>query len=615
MCGISGIIRFHGVEVIKSELKKIGMTMHHRGPDYFGIYIDGSFGFAHNRLSIIDLSEGANQPFTDEEHVLVFNGEIYNYAELRIELESQYQFKTQSDTEVLFAALKIWGIEKTIDQLMGMFAFAFHDKRSKETWLVRDRYGIKPLYYFSTSNELVFASEAKGIWAIRDIKTDRIKTVFSIYGSGDSDMNHTVFENVEQLKPGHYLHLSASGGIKSRCYFSMEDLAEESLYNEYSKMSRNEIHKKFHFLIKEATERMLISDAPVGCFVSGGVDSSLLTALAVKYKNIQLFNSDVKDYGSELKNAKGVADFIGGNLNTVEFKKEDYISQITKATWHFEAPIVSHVNALPMANVSQLAYNHNVKVVLSGEGSDELFLGYPGILFNKYRNMALLPSRAVQQLYRMIPGLSSILPGHEKHVLPLMNVDFFRQSRRTHYFEKVAYLKESEKEMSFQTVFMFRELLLSLLQRNDRMAMMWSIEARFPFLYEPLVKFAMNIPLNFKYRRTASFHNIKHPFIIDKAIVRDAAAKYLPKDLAYRQKWGFGTNAAIQLRTKARFFSNGYLADTFKMTDQGLDTMLQKTDTYSISKLVAIELFGRMYEYRQPLNELEQHCLENLSMV
>lgn len=615
MCGISGILRFDNQPINSNDLEKIGRIMNHRGPDYFGTLVDGSFGFAHNRLSIIDLSEGANQPYSDDQHILVFNGEIYNYVELKIQLEPHYHFKTQSDTEVLFAALKIWGIEKTIEQIMGMFAFAFHDKKSKNTWLVRDRYGIKPLYYYSNSAELIFSSEAKGIWAIRDIKTDRIKTIFSIYGSGDSDMNHTVFDKVEQLKPGHFIHVDPSGKLAIQCYYNMEDLAEENLYNEYSKMSRNEIQEKFHFLINEATQKMLVSDAPVGCFVSGGVDSSFITALAVGYKDVQLFNSNVKDYSGEFKYAKIVADSVGCELKSVEFQKSDYITQITKAIWHFEAPIVSHVNALPMASVSQLAYENRVKVVLSGEGSDELFLGYPGILFSKYRNMALLPSRAVHKLYKIIPGLSSILPGHQKHVLPFLNTDFFRQNRRIPYLQKVDFLKEDEKEMSYQTVFMFRELLLSLLQRNDRMAMMWSIEARFPFLYEPLVKFAMNIPMNYKFRRTTSLYNIKHPFMIDKSLVRDTAAKYLTKSIAYRQKWGFGTNAAFQLRTKSDFFYNGYLAETFKMTNQGVDTMLGRTDAYSISKLHAIELFGRMYEYRTSLGDLNKHCQENLSMA
>jgi asparagine synthase (glutamine-hydrolysing) len=611
MCGISGIYTFNNDPFPAGKLRDMGTIMHHRGPDNFTYNIYGQVGLAHNRLSIIDLSETANQPFENENYSLAFNGEIYNFQQLKKAHLSNVSFRTNSDTEVLFELLIRYGVDKTLQLITGMFAFAFYNKQSGQLILVRDRLGIKPLFHHTHEGAIYFASEIKSIWTVCPIKTDKIKTLFSFYGSGDTNFSNTVFENVYPVKPGHYLTIQKDSHTTERCYYDVADELNEETYRYYASKKRGEIQEIFDSLLDEAVGNIMISDAPVGSFVSGGIDSGIIAALASKIQKIGLFTSNIVDYHSELPKVKVLAKHLDLELYVNDFKRADYITDLASATWHYECPIVSSVNSIAIARVAGLANDNKVKVILSGEGADEIFLGYPDFLFTKYKNLVLAPYHLMMSLYKLLPGIEKYLPLQKQFgagELPhLLDKNFQRQYGRIDFGKKNSWLPAKERESTYTSVRMIKEHLMGLLQRNDRMGMKHSIEARFPFLHEKMVNFGINLPSHFKYRRTSKVYNIKHPFLLDKSLIRDRAKTLLPSSNVYSPKWGFAVDASHKIKVKRELFENGYLTETMRMTNAGLNFMIDNVDPYLISKLLAIEVFGRIFDQRQSTEVVNEH--------
>lgn len=624
MCGIAGIYERNGHRISLELVETIGKTMTHRGPDNFGVLrFNERLGLSHNRLSFLDLSPAANQPFKNEDYALVYNGEIYNFREIREQLIENHnvRFDTTSDTEVLFYSLIYDGIENCLKKLRGMFAFAFYDNLNDELWLARDRYGIKPLYYYQNDTAIYWSSEVKSLSQSLNLKPDPVKTLFSINGIAEVSNEFTLFNDILPVKPGSYLHIkSPNQKPREFFYYKTLDDFEPELYSELEKQSPAEVLAEFEKLLTASIDSMLVSDVPVGAFVSGGVDSGLISAVAPKsYSDLKLFTANILGEFSEYEDAKALSEHLGSELFDYKFKPEQMLSDWAEVTYFYECPIIIHTNAIPFSNVARLARDSNVKAVLTGEGADELFLGYPRLLTDQYKWLAALPVTALKSVYRLIPGLEDYLFPNRKQTPVEFAGQLIRQFetpyREAELQDKFTYLSETERQKQLLTIRMLGDHLVGLLHRNDRMGMMASIEARFPFLNEDLVKFAINLPSKFKIGRSMRWHNYKHPFLVDKWVLRKTAEKYLPKQLAYKKKNGFPMSGHKFVKINNGFFKNGWVSETLALNDRKQEFMLESQNPYFIAKLASAEIFGRIYGLGETVENVKNHILRYTEMI
>ncbi len=623
MCGISGYFsESTSKEKIIEIITSMTQIQHHRGPDYSGYYFDGSLGLGHNRLSLLDLNERSNQPFVSGQYVLVFNGEIYNYQELRAQLEQNDDviFQTTSDTEVLQEALIHWGVDTTLKRLNGMFAFAFFDKINQTISLARDRIGIKPLFYAISDNRLVFASEVKAICCGAGMNQPRQDLLNQApFGLYEFSRIYTAFKDVFQLEPGTYLQYQLkTNKHKITRYFKTVDFVDFNYFEELLKSNQNQVLERFEHLFKNAIKSMVLADAPMGAFVSGGVDSSLIASLALKIRDLKLYSSDVVGVFSELEETKLLAKYLGKDLIYDSFHPNCFLNDWVKATWHNESPIVVHTNAVPFQRVSELAFSQKDKAVLTGEGSDELFLGYPRLLTKKYDKLITFPITLIEKMYKKIPGLTRYLNLNKDNYpknIERQVTSYEKELLELNYKESFAFLKNSKsKDLQMQTLRMIDNGLHSLLWRNDRMGMMHGIESRFPFLDEEVMRFAVNLPAKFKIANTLRFHNWKHPFLMDKAIVRKLALKFLPPEKAYKQKQGFPMYGHMFMNIDYKFFINGFWQHAFGMSETAISYMGKNTDPYLLAKLASVEIWGSLFNLNQSINEVEMRVKSHIKM-
>ncbi|MGQ0541513.1 MAG: asparagine synthase (glutamine-hydrolyzing) [Blastocatellia bacterium] len=624
MCGIAGIYEQNGHKVSLEILETIGNLMVHRGPDNFSFSQFGEHvGLSHNRLSLLDLSAAANQPFKNNDYAIVFNGEIYNFREIKAHLEKSYgiTFHTTSDTEVLFYSLIHDGIDECLRRLRGMFAFAFYDKKNEEVIIARDRYGIKPLYYADMGSAFFWSSEIKALATTLNLKPDPLKTLFSINGSAERSRVFTVFDKIKPVKPGTYLRIGRdSKRPRETVYYSILDDFEPERYRELEGKSKKEILSEFETLLTESISSMLISDAPLGAFVSGGIDSSLISAVAKRlYPNLKLFTANVLGKFSEVEDARALSGHLNSELFEHKFEPEMMLSEWADVTYFYECPIVIHTNAIPFSGVARLARESNVKAVLTGEGADELFLGYPKLLAQRYNRFALIPSNVVRSLYKIVPGLDAYLfPNQAKSTTEFAKqiIQEFESSMQDYESSgKLEFLTDRARREQLFTLDMIHNHLVTLLHRNDRMGMMASIEARFPFLHEDLVKFAINLPSKFKIGHTRHFYNYKHPFLMDKWVIRKTAEKYLPERLTTKKKNGFPMIGHKFVKVRHDFFKNGWLADNLSFNSKSQQLMSETQDPYFIAKLASVEIFGRLFGSGENVADVKNHVLKNTEMI
>lgn len=621
MCGISGMFLFDK-QVDPGELTAMGATLEHRGPDHFSTVIVDNIGFAHNRLSIVDISSAGDQPFHDEEHFLIFNGEIYNHNVLRQDLlKKGIPFKGTSDTETLFEYIKAYGVKATLLKIKGMFAFAYYDHNNRQLFLCRDRYGIKPLFWTCNNRGLFWASEVKALMVSPGVKVDPIRALFSITGTADQSNKCTIFENVFHVPPGNYLVIDAAHQPVITEYYSVLNDVDENYYRELENAPGQVVLQTFESLLSASVEKMLMSDVPVGVFVSGGIDSSLIAALACRYDpSITLFTSDVVGKLSELPYSQLLSRTLGAQLNVNPFQPEQFLADLTAATFHYEVPIVKFANAIAFGRVAELAQTHNVKPVLTGEGSDEIFLGYPALHYKKYEKYLEFPKNAINKFYGFLPIIKNYQKKSETQnlndFLQIFTAGFERQFMRErsgltayHFIGNNNQIKDN-----YQAIQMLREHLIALLHRNDRMGMQYSIESRFPFLDEEVVKFGVNLPLKWKIKSVGNIFDRKHPFVMDKAIVRLLAQKLLPKELANKPKWGFGINGHQNMKVNSSFFKQGYIANLIKLDDAILDYMVETQDRNIVAKLACLEIFGRLFDWRSSVAEVNDRVLHHIQM-
>lgn len=569
MCGIVGILGFDasGYRVDSSLLDRMRDTMIHRGPDGSGTFVspDGKLGLGHRRLSIIDLSPSAGQPMVSSDGVihLVFNGEIYNHAEIRTELQGlgrQIWQTDHSDTEVIIQAFQQWGIE-CIERFRGMFAFALWDGRSRDLWLVRDRIGIKPLYYSVFGDHIAFASEIKALLADPAQKRAVDSESFYHYLSFlTTPAPNTLFEGIKKLAGGCLMRISADGRMEERRYWDVWDHAKRIDADE------NEITAMVLEELRTAVKYRKVSDVPVGVFLSGGIDSSTNTALfsegvgAVKTFSIG-YEGNNKSYENELDYARLMARSVGAEYYEKLLKVDDLIDFLPTMIHLQDEPIADPV-CVPVYYVSKLARDNGVTVCQVGEGADELFWGYPfwkrllklqevaSLPFPRFMKRAALPligawqgkdSLAYEFARRGATGIPIFWSGAESFTEEekrrLLSPTLRKKFHGFTSYEAIRPIRERFEQKAWEpshlnwmsTVDLNLRLPELLLMRVDKMSMGVSLEGRVPFLDHKFVELAMSIPSAMKTTDGVS-----------KYLLKKAVRGVIPDVLIDRKKQGFG---------------------------------------------------------------------------
>lgn len=583
MCGITGFITKQSISI--NQFRAMNDLMYHRGPDDFGAEIDMvqentdfKIGLAQRRLSIIDLRPLGHQPMhsADKGVSIVFNGEIYNFRELRKELERGYVFRSNTDTEVIIAAYLKWGIS-CVDRLNGMFAIALYDRNTSKLYLVRDRIGKKPLYYELEGENIYFASELKPLMARPGFKKNINKGVISRYlYQHYINAPETIFENVSQLEPGTVLEYHL-GEVRTWKYWDIS--------SEYDKNSAQPVkdYDEAKAGLKErllkATESRMISDVPLGTFLSGGYDSSLVTALAQEISStpVKTFCIGFNDEKyNEAKYASLVASHLGTDHTELYIDERDLFRLVDDIPKYYDEPFADSSQIATMM-VSSLAKNE-VTVALSGDGGDEFFCGY-----NLYDKIA--KARKLDALGGMVhsvtnlPGIRKLdaesrLPFKVRVIAENRNLETKTQLGSPHYVEVAKRMVLGEGESCFYEFeskysasdWQERRMLLDMetylpgdiLVKVDRASMRYSLETRCPILDKNVSEYSFRIPHEFKYRDG-----------IKKYILKDIAYDYIPKELLDRPKTGFGVPLDKWLRGPLKR-SLLRMAETDRLSKQGI---------------------------------------------
>ena len=535
MCGICGIIR-KGDN--KDIIKKMNDRIMHRGPDGEGYYVDGDVAFGHRRLSIIDLSTG-DQPIYNEDNsvVTVYNGEIYNYVELRSELESLgHEFKTKSDTEVLVHGYEEWHTDLP-KHLRGMFAFAIYDKNRNEIFLARDNFGIKPLYYAKMSDSFMFASEIKSFLDVPAFKKEFNEEILETYLEFSFvPTNETFFKGVYRLDAGCSL-LYKDEDIKINKYFKL-DFKEDT-------MSFTDAVKNISDVMEDSVKRHLIADVEVGSFLSSGIDSSYIVSLAKPDKTYTV-GYENKKY-DEINYAKDLADKLGIENESKIIEKNEYLEAIPKIMYHLDEP-TSDPAAISLYFVAKLA-SRDLKVVLSGEGADEFFGGYNYYreevdykFYNKIPYGIRHVIGKVAGLFPEVRGFNFLVRRGEKLENSYIGVNrnfsekMARKVLRKNYeLKAIDVTKDVYNEFKdysnidkMQAIDINFWLMKDILLKADRMTMASSIEGRVPFIDKEVFSVASKLPFDYKVTKENT-----------KVALREAARKVIPTDAYKKKKLGF----------------------------------------------------------------------------
>lgn len=630
MCGIAGFVNFPDVEEMVVRSNKIQL---HRGPDFQGVWNNRSnVWFAHQRLSIIDLSERSNQPFVKDNLVIIFNGEIYNYRAIRQELEkhASVKFITGGDTEVALEAFRYWGVA-CFQRFIGMFSFALFNSTTQELVLVRDHFGIKPLFYTCNEGKLAFSSELKTLTNLPHFKKEinnfaLLSALNYVWVSG----NESMFKHCFKLKPGHYIRLSTNSLIKDITevkYWSVEPGLVQHSEEEWVEMLNQHLD--------ETIDRHMVSDVPVSSFLSGGLDSSIISVLAGRRTNqLSTFTigTETKDKAIEqMPDDERYAAQLARQFNFDHHEitlKPSIIDDLPDMVRTLDEPIGDPA-ALNTYLICQSARKLGVKVLLSGMGADEIFLGY------RRQQATLMASR-----YQQIPswlrgGLKTAVNGLPvkignkgvkwsrwlKRFVSFSDLPIEQAYRRSYSYyddrdyphllqqsfdEEVLKLNEEHHSIFYSTPDLdlgnrmcYTDIHMFMLGLNltytDRASMAASVEVRVPFIDRPMVDFAMSIPANLKFKNGQG-----------KYILKKAAEKILPKEIIYRPKASFGAPIRSWISTdlkpmiddllskesiqKRGIFRYDYIKRMIELDRSG------KVDyAYQIYELITIELWFREY--------------------
>lgn len=592
MCGICGF-NFED----KKLLRAMADTIKHRGPNSAGYFADKGISLGSRRLSIIDLSSAGNQPIYNEDRsvALVFNGEIFNFKEIRQKLEKKHYFASNTDSEAIVHAYEEYGI-KCLQRFNGFWGFALYDSKKKTLLVSRDRLGLKPLYYYYDGNKFLFASEIKCLLKDRSIKRKINLDALSYYLTYryiPSDL--TIFSNIKKLKPGHYILLD----LKEK-KLRLEKYWDIPL--ELKERSEETIQKDIINLLKDSVEKRLISDVPLGVYLSGGIDSSSIVSMM---KN---FTDDIKTYslafahdktGNELQYAKKVSEYFDTKHTEIVIDT-DIVKDLPKIAWHLDEPMCDPA-AVPNYYLSREA-KKSVTVILTGDGADELFAGYDQYKFlmlaNKLRHIPkplkklvpksikLIPKILLDKIYKyssatgrmMFDRVGNLLldinDNKAKAYTDVLGIFDDNEKKELLNFEFDPHYKEinneffSKRDFLTQLTYFDAKTYLpeDLLMKPDKMCMAWSIEARVPYLDYRLVEYCFGMPSNLKLRVNTS-----------KYILKKALKSYLPKGILERKKQPFHLpldewfakglkdyfHELLQDRINDKFFNRKYIKKIF----------------------------------------------------
>ncbi|NML70475.1 asparagine synthase (glutamine-hydrolyzing) [Chryseobacterium sp. RP-3-3] len=544
MCGIAGLIYKNSTIVLEESLKKMTDKMSHRGPDAEGLFVNQNLGLGHRRLSIIDVSESANQPFfLDDKHVMVFNGTIYNYVEIREELiQHGYFFKTTSDTEVLLASYDFWG-EKCVTRFNGMWSFAIFDFKKNILFCSRDRFGIKPFYYYTDKEKFIFASEIKPILEIEKVEKANLQVLLQFLVINVSDQtNETFFENIFKLPGSHNLIYDlATNTFNIYRYYDIP--YKEEIY----KLNLEESIDLFEKEFENSVKLRLRSDVKIGSALSGGLDSSYVVSVAAKILN----NSDndekftaitvgsIDNDNDESRLAKITTSTLGVNHDIITPKSDEFKDTFEEVIFKHEEPfggISIYMQKFLMKEANKLG----IKVFLGGQGADEVLLGYSRYtaaylrshnFFNKVKFL-----RNVRSHYNISIGEGIATYFYFSNFF-VKKARFKTRGRilKNKYFSTIDFSKSKDLTKSYKNIFELQKneifwcQLPELLKWEDKNSMAYSIESRLPFLDYNLIETCLSINNNYKIREGWS-----------KYILRKNLEKFLPDEITYnKRKIGF----------------------------------------------------------------------------
>jgi asparagine synthase (glutamine-hydrolysing) len=570
MCGIAGIVRWNGAPIAEQEIRGMCGAIVHRGPDEEGVYLGDGVALGMRRLSIIDL-EGGQQPISNEDRSvwIVFNGEIYNYRELRRDLERNgHQFQTGSDTETIVHLYEEMG-PRCVERLRGMFGFAIWDEKKRQLLLARDRMGIKPLYYTERNGELLFSSELKPILQQRQVPRavdwGAANHLFTFLATPS---DQSIVEGVRKLEPARVaVASSASPELRITKYWDVQFTPNE-------KATEGELVEQLREMLTESVTLHQVSDVPVGAFLSGGLDSSAVVAMMAKPAagRLKTFSIGFSESGfDELPYARQVAAQFGTDHHDLVLKP-DVVKIVEDLTWYLDEPF-GDTSAIPTYMVSKLASEH-VKVVLSGDGGDELFAGYDKyVVEGRERERDRIPRplrRAAGAVGRLMPeGMTGrnflrhlALDGAERYIdaSTMFRADQMRQLFHADVYRRMAQSDPRAESLAMMThggddwlaAVQYRDLHtylpLDILTKVDRMTMAHSLEARPPLLDHKLAEFAATIPSRYRLQGTTT-----------KYLFKQAMRGILPDSIIDRQKHGFAVPLANWFRGDLATFARDVL--------------------------------------------------------
>ncbi len=596
MCGLAGFFSSNSLNFDPHDtLMKMGSALEHRGPDDSGIWFDSEngIGLAHQRLSIIDLSKEGHQPMSSANgrFVITYNGEIYNFPEIKNELSKLgiNSWRGRSDTEIILAAIEHWGLKKSLTHFRGMFAFALWDRQEKTIHLVRDRMGIKPLYYGWAGSTLIFGSELKAfkVHPNFDGEIDR-EAIALLLRFGYIPAPHSIYRNVFKLSPGKILSLTANKK-EIHEYWSLGEIAEEGVKNPFMGSSDEAINQ-LEVILNEAVRLRMVSDVSIGAFLSGGIDSSVIAALMQKNsdKPVKTFSIGFQESDfDEAPFAKKVASHLGTDHTELYVTSQNALSVVQDLPIIFDEPFADP-SQIPTFLLSKLT-REKVTVSLSGDGGDELFCGYNRYfvwkkIWNKIRRLPYPIRKSVSEIITLIPGfaldaaagligknnfgssrerfirLASCLKSQGPEGLYLQGISHWmgpesivenckEPETLLTDFSRWGNFKNPESRMMFVDSLTY--LPDDILTKVDRSSMSVGLEARVPLLDHKLVEFAWSLPFNLK-----SFENQS------KWILKQLLYKYVPNNLVDRPKTGFGVPIHSWLRGPLRGWAEELLDES-----------------------------------------------------
>lgn len=563
MCGFAGIFKKQGV--VQAEwLSRAALSLRHRGPDDQGLWLEEQVGLTHTRLSIHDLSSAGHQPMfsATREWVIAYNGEIYNFLELKRALlaHHKFDFHSKTDTEILLNAISYFGLEKTLQQCRGMFAFALWNRNTKTLYLARDRFGEKPLYYGSIGHDFVFASELKALQInYKNLTIDR-NALASYMRFAYVPTPYSIYNNIFKLAAGEWLEIDAQHHIVKKTYWHAEDVLQ---HDNYFIGSYKEAVDTLENKLKEILSLQMAADVPLGAFLSGGVDSSTIVALmqSMSKDKIRTFSIGFDDpQYNEAGFAKAVAAHVGTEHTEMYVTHRDVLDVVPALPTIYDEPFADS-SQIPMYLLTKFAKSR-VTVSLSGDAGDELFGGYNRYLLAERVKQKILAKRFVQQAVIHTPmALFNLLGKCSNKYAQLTNKLFklqqvVRYSNGSPYnlysnlcsqiYQPEQVVLQSEEydiysakglldlpNLSYQAWMMFADsktyMIDDILTKVDRAAMAHSLETRIPFLDHHLYAFAWSLPLEYKIKQG-----------VGKRILRDVLYRYVPQKLIERPKMGFG---------------------------------------------------------------------------